>query len=65
MINERTENMLDTSILVGKTIAKIEVDEFDVDIIFTDGTVFKYESSDGGYSCWNIYKSNDHAYDEE
>ena len=57
--------MLDTSILVGKTIAKIEVDGFDVDIIFTDGTVFKYESSDGGYSCWDIHKSNDHAHDEE
>lgn len=57
--------MLDASILVGKTIARIEVDRFDVDIVFTDGTVFEYESSDGGYSCWDIYKSNDHAHDKE
>lgn len=57
--------MLDASILVGKTIARIEVDGFDVDIVFTDGTLFEYESSDGGYSCWNIYKNDDHAQDEE
>lgn len=57
--------MLDTSILVGKTIARIDVDGFDVDIVFTDGTVFEYESSDGGYSCWDIYKSNDNAHDKE
>ena len=57
--------MRDASILVGKTIARIKVDGFDVDIVFTDGTVFKYESSDGGYSCWGIYKSNDNAHNEE
>lgn len=57
--------MLDASILVGKTIARIDVDGFDVDIVFTDGTVFEYESSDGGYSCWNIYKNDDHAQDED
>ena len=53
--------MLDASILVGKTIARIEVDGFDVDIVFTDGTVFKYESSDGGYSCWDIYKKDNNV----
>lgn len=57
--------MLDASVLVGKTIARIDVDRFDVNIVFTDGTVFEYESSDGGYSCWNIHKNNDHAHDEE
>lgn len=51
--------MLDASILIGKTIARIDVDRFDVDIVFTDGTVFEYESSDGGYSCWDIYKNDD------
>lgn len=57
--------MMDEKILVGKTIAKIEVDGFDVNIVFTDGTVFKYESSDGGYSCWNIYKNDNNASLEE
>ena len=56
---------MDEKILVGKTIAKIDVDGFDVNIVFTDGTVFEYESSDGGYSCWNIYKNDDHAQDED
>ena len=51
--------MLDASILIGKTIARIDVDRFDVDIVFTDGTVFEYESSEGGYSCWDIYKNDD------
>lgn len=57
--------MLDTKALVGKTIARIEVDGFDVDIVFTDGTVFEYESSDGGYSCWNIYKNDDNIDSEK
>lgn len=56
---------MDEQILVGKTVAKIEVDGFDVEITFTDGTVFWYSASDGGYSNWDIYKSNDHAQDEE
>ncbi len=57
--------MLDTKTLVGKTIARIDVDGFDVDIVFTDGTVFEYESSDGGYSCWNIYKNDNNVGSEE
>jgi len=50
---------MDESILIGKTIERISVDGFDVEIVFTDGTVFEYSSSDGGYSCWNIYKNWD------
>ena len=57
--------MLDTKALVGKTIARIDVDRFDVDIVFTDGTVFEYESSDGSYSCWNIYKNDDNIDSEK
>lgn len=57
--------MLDESILIGKTIAKIDVDGFDVNIVFTDGTVFEYESSDGGYSMWNIYKNDDNIDSEK
>ena len=57
--------MMDEKKLVGKTIARIDVDGFDVNIVFTDGTVFEYESSDGGYSCWNIYKNDNNVSSEE
>ena len=40
--------------LVGKTIAKIDVDGFEVLIVFTDGTKFTYSASDGGCSRWDI-----------
>lgn len=42
--------------LIGKTIKSIDVDGFGVDIVFTDGTVFVYSPSDGGYSSWDIVK---------
>lgn len=58
--------MLDNeNILIGKTIAKIDVDGFEVNIVFTDGTVFEYASSDGGYSSWNIHKNDDNALYED
>ncbi len=42
--------------LIGKTIASIEIDGFGLKILFTDGTTFIYDSSDGGYSTWTISK---------
>lgn len=42
--------------LIGKTIKGIRIDGFEVYIVFTDGTRFLYEASDGGYSLWNIDK---------
>ena len=42
--------------LIGKTIEKIDVDGFGVEIRFTDGTEFVYNASDGGYSGWDISK---------
>lgn len=40
--------------LVGKTIKEISVNGFGVYIFFTDGMVFSYGASDGGYSSWDI-----------
>ena len=42
--------------LIGKTLANIEIDGFGVEMLFTDGTMFIYDSSDGGYSTWTISK---------
>jgi len=42
--------------LIGKTIEKIDIDGYGVEIRFTDGTVFEYSASDGGYSYWDISK---------
>ena len=40
--------------LKGKTIKRANVTGHGVDIVFEDGTIFKYSASDGGYSCWRI-----------
>ena len=40
--------------LIGKTLANIDVDGFGVEMLFTDGIMFIYDSSDGGYSNWTI-----------
>ena len=40
--------------VAGKTIDAMRVDGFDVEIIFTDGSKFHYESSDGGYSLYEF-----------
>lgn len=44
--------------LIGKTIKSIEVDGYGIEMRFTDGTVFVYSASDGGYSCWDITKDD-------
>ncbi len=45
--------------LIGKTVEKVDIDGFGVDMIFTDGTVLSYSSSDGGYSCWDVYAADE------
>lgn len=40
--------------LVGKTVKEIDVTGYNVVIIFTDNTEFRYYASDGGYSSWDI-----------
>jgi len=42
--------------LIGKTIEKIDIDGYGVEIHFTDGTELVYNASDAGYSCWDISK---------
>ena len=45
--------------LIGKTIEKINIDGYGVEIRFTDGTEFVYNASDAGYSGWDISKSGE------
>lgn len=45
--------------LIGKTIEKIDIDGYGVEIHFIDGTEFVYDASDGGYSTWHISKSGE------
>ena len=40
--------------LVGKTVLFMDVDGYGITIEFTDGTVFNYMATDGGYSSWEI-----------
>ena len=44
--------------LIGKTIESVEVDGYGIEMRFTDGTVFVYGASDGGYSNWDITKDD-------
>lgn len=50
---------MDEKDLIGKTVESVDVDGFGVCIVFTDGTEFVYSSSDGGYSSWDVYSSED------
>lgn len=45
--------------LLGKTIVKAEVDGHGIRLTMDNHYVFDYNASDGGYSCWEIYKEND------
>lgn len=40
--------------IIGKSVKSACVDGYEVTIEFTDGTVFKYEASDGGYSSYSL-----------
>ena len=43
--------------LLGKTVMSADVNGVGVRIKFTDGTVFDYSASDGGYSCWSVERN--------
>ena len=43
--------------ILGKTVMSADVNGFGVRIKFTDGTVFDYSASDGGYSCWSVERN--------
>ena len=45
-------------ILVDKTIKMADVDGYGIELTFSDGTVFTYSSSDGGYSSWEIERKD-------
>ena len=38
------------------TVLNIDKDGYGIEMRFTDGIVFEYSASDGGYSCWDITK---------
>lgn len=40
--------------LVGRTIKEIQLNGYEIRITFVDETIFIYEASDGGYSCWSF-----------
>lgn len=40
--------------LEGKTIKTAYVDGGEIEIVFTDESVFTYDASDGGYSCYSL-----------
>ncbi len=40
--------------MIGKTIAKAEIDGHGIHITFADGSVFDYDASDGGYSQYEL-----------
>lgn len=42
--------------LAGKTIKNVNVDGYEVMLEFTDGSVFEYQASDGGYSNYIYYE---------
>ena len=50
---------MDEKDLINKTIEKIDIDEYGIEIRFTDGTEFVYNASDAGYSTWDISKSGE------
>ena len=43
--------------IVGKTVKSADVNGHWMQIEFADGTVFDYNATDGGYSCWSIEKN--------
>ena len=41
---------------IGKTIKKAKVDGHGMILVFTDGSMFTYDASDGGYSLYGWAK---------
>lgn len=51
--------MMDKKDLIGKVIAKIDIDRNGVKILCADGTMFVYGASCGEYSIWDMLGSGD------
>lgn len=49
--------------LEGKTIKEAEVNGFGITLIFTDGDVFDYIASDGGYSHYGLENADGVEYE--
>ena len=45
---------MDESVLIGKTIKYIQIDGHGIVLITEDGLILTYDSSDGGYSTYDI-----------
>lgn len=45
--------------LIGKTIKDVSLDGFGIDIVFSDGTQFNFNASDGGYSNYELIEELD------
>lgn len=50
---------MDEKDLISKTIEKIDIDGYGIEMRFTDGTEFVYNASDAGYSTWDILKGGE------
>lgn len=57
----RKMNDLKLDGLTGKTIKEAEVDGFGIRMVFTDGAVFDYDASDGGYSQYELTEATAEA----
>ena len=53
--------MSDDKKLIGKTIVFAEIDGYGIKLKFSDGSIFDYSSSSGGYSCWEIIDNTKQA----
>ena len=51
MTKEETNKWLE-----GKKIIKADVNGNGITLVLDDNSVFEYDASDGGYSCWEITK---------
>ena len=50
---------MDEKDLIGKTIEKIDIDGYGIEICFTDGTAFVYNASDASISYgWRIARTS-------
>lgn len=45
--------------LIGKTIEAVSLSGYEVYLYFTDGSRFKYDASDGGYSTYGFYEKGE------
>lgn len=43
----------------GKKVLSVELDGFGIAIRFTDGTTFKFNASDGGYSTYALKRGEE------